>query len=59
MMVSIWWVLCVFVLDGFAGLPLFAVMSTAAGQSERAMKADKVLGRTGLSAQNLEQHWTI
>jgi uncharacterized membrane protein len=57
-MVSIWWVACAFLLGGLAGLVIFAFVSMAAREAERAVKADEALQRTGLRALNLEEHWT-
>jgi hypothetical protein len=56
-MVSIWWVACAFLLGGLAGLLIFAFVSMAARQDERAVKADEALQRAGLRAVYLEEHW--
>ena len=56
-MISIWWVVCAFLLGGLAGLVVFAFMNMAARQDERAVMSDRALQRTGLGAVNLEKHW--
>jgi hypothetical protein len=57
-MVSIWWVACAFLVGGLAGLLIFAFVSMAAREDERAVKADEALQRKGLRGMNLEEHWT-
>ena len=56
-MVSIWWVVCAFLLGGIAGLLVFALTSMAAKQNERAAEADKVLQHVHLRRLKLEGSW--
>ena len=57
-MVSMWWVVCAFLLGGLAGLMIFALVSMAARQGERAIMADEAVQRTGLGTVNLGDYWT-
>ncbi|MDQ2963163.1 MAG: hypothetical protein M3R31_08420 [Pseudomonadota bacterium] len=53
---SIWWVVGAFVLGGYAGMLMFALMSMAARESEQAVKAKEAVERDGLGPANLEAH---
>lgn len=57
-MVSIWWVIGAFVLGGYAGMLVFALMSVAAREDVQAVKARDVVARDGLGPVPLEAHWS-
>ena len=57
MMVAIWWVVSAFLIGGYAGMLVFALMSMTAREGERAVKADKAVERDRLGPANLEDDW--
>ncbi len=57
-MVSIWWVIGAFVLGGYAGMLVFALMSMAAREDLQAAKAREAVARDGLGPVPLEAHWS-
>lgn len=57
MMVAIWWVVSAFLIGGYAGMLVFALMSMTAREGERGVKADKAVERDRLGPVNLEDDW--
>ena len=57
LMVSIWWVVAAFVLGGWAGMLIFALMSMSAHESDRAAQAEDAAVRGGLGPVDLDPHW--
>jgi len=57
-MVSLWWVAAAFLLGGFAGSMVFALMAVAAREHEHAARADEKLARDGLGPVELEATWS-
>ena len=57
-MVSIWWVVWMFVLGGFAGMLVLALAHIAARESERSAQAEDAVERGRLAPVNLEEHWS-
>lgn len=53
-MVSIWWVMWVFVLGGFAGVMTLALMRVAASEGEHAARAEEALRRGNQSPARLD-----
>ncbi len=53
---SFWWVVGAFVLGGYAGMLVLALMSMAAREDEQAVKAKEAVERDGLGLANLETH---
>ena len=47
-MVSMWWVVSAFLMGGFAGLLAFSLIGMAHKESERAVTAERMVGRDGL-----------
>lgn len=57
-MVSLWWVVAAFVLGGWAGMTVFALMAMASREDEDQRRADEALERDGLGPVHLEPTWT-
>ncbi len=56
-MVSIWWVVLAFVLGGYAGMLVFALLSMARREEAQAVKAKEIVERDGLGPVHLKAHW--
>jgi hypothetical protein len=56
-MVSIWWVAAAFVLGGYAGVLVFALMAMARSESDRAATAGEAVQRDGAPPGTLEPTW--
>lgn len=56
-MVSIWWVMWAFLLGGFAGLLVFALMSMAGKNNDRAIRADEAVQHVHLGPMHIEKSW--
>jgi hypothetical protein len=58
MMVSVWWVVGMFVLGAYAGILVLALMSMAARESEQGVKDAEAVRRDGFGPVKLEKEWT-
>jgi len=58
MMVSIWWVLLAFVLGGYGGMLVLALMGMAAREELQGDSVADAVERDGLGPVPLEAHWS-
>jgi hypothetical protein len=58
MMVSIWWVILAFVLGGYAGMLVFALMGMAAREEVQGVRANEALEQDSLGPVPLEARWS-
>ena len=56
-MVSMWWLVSAFLMGGFAGLLAFSLIGMAHKESERAVTAERMVGRDGLVPLRLHKGW--
>ena len=56
-MVSVWWVIGAFILGGYAGMLVFALMSMTAREQDRAGLAEDAAARGGMGPVHLDEHW--
>ena len=57
-MVSIWWVLLAFVLGGYGGMLVLALMGMAAREELQGDSVADAIERDGLGPVHLEAHWS-
>ena len=57
-MVSMWWVAAAFLLGGFGGTLVFALMAMASREHDLAASADDRIAREGPGPVGLEPTWT-
>jgi len=55
---SLWWLAAAFVVGGFAGIIICALMTMTANQRDLAAMADDAAARSRTESANLDGHWT-
>jgi len=55
---SLWWLAAAFVVGGFAGIFICALMTMTANQRDLAAMADDAAARSRTESANLDGHWT-
>ena len=57
-MVSAWWVVVAFLVGGFAGTLVLALMAVASSEDDLGARSEESIARDGLGAVGLEPTWT-
>jgi len=58
MMVSAWWLVAAFMVGGFAGTLVLALMAVASSEEDQGARAEESIARDGLGPVGLEPTWT-
>ena len=57
-MVSAWWLVVAFMVGGFAGTLVLALMAVASSEQDRGARVEESITRDGLGPVGLEPTWT-